>query len=65
MPNAPDNDNERAIAITLLRDRIARKSLLDVERTIERMVDVAIKNPNSQLARDFRAVGILPPRGKP
>jgi hypothetical protein len=55
------NQTERAIAIAVLRDIVLRRSLADIERTIEKMVDEAIESPSSQLARDLRALGALPP----
>jgi hypothetical protein len=77
MRNAPDNDNnERAIAIALLRDTIARRTLLEIDRVIERMIDEALASPNSQLpVRRGQACGgvlrnqgvafFLPPRVMP
>jgi hypothetical protein len=64
MRNAPDNDNnERAIAITLLRDTIARRSLSEIDAVIAKLVDEAIAAPQGQLAADLRAGGD-PPAGR-
>jgi hypothetical protein len=62
MHNAPDNDNERAIAIALLRDTLARRSLLEIDHVIAAIVDEAIANPQGQMAADLAKIGILPPR---
>jgi hypothetical protein len=58
-----DNDDERAtreLAIVLLTNAVFNRSFHDINDAIARMVDEAMANPESQLASDLRAIGVLP-----
>ena len=52
-----ERQTTRALAITILRGMVLKRSLEDLER----MVDEALENPSCQLARDMQALGVLPP----